>query len=378
MAAKIKILYVLQDLEMGGAERLRFTAEKYINKSRFETIYCCIEKKGVLGEEIERKGGCVICLDTKDEFYNLTATVRLYKVVKKIRPDLVHAALFNANFHARVAGIFSGTPVISEEHGMYFWKKWYHKLIDRILARFTYRIIAASKNVKIFLMKQENIDTEKIEVIYDCVDPESFISHSSSNEARAAISVDNNVYLIGAVGNLRKEKGHDILLDAFREARKRHDARLFIAGDGPLYGYLKQKSEDLGIKDEVRFLRKYSDIAGFLRALDLFVMPSLSEGLGIALIEAVAAGLPCIASNIGGISEIAENFASVTMVKPGDANSLASAIVLEIEKKKIMGSRTQSAGNRVNDLFSPEVYLSHIEELYCRALKRGVLHDSQT
>ena len=367
-----KILFVVQDLEIGGAEQLKLTIEKYIDKDKYETIYCCIKSIGPIGEEIRKRGGQVIVLNTVDNFYNFIATCKLYKLAKRIKPDIIHSMLFNANFHARLTGIMLGIPVIIEEHGLYIWKKWYHILFDKVLANFTKKVIAVSFSVKDFLINQENLNPEKVTVVYDCVDPNFLKTETSRSEERKKLSVTDDTFVIGTVGNLREEKGHRILFHALKQVIiERKKVKLFIVGDGPLYDYLFEQVKRIGIEENVIFMKKKSDISGFLKALDLFVLPSTSEGLGIALIEAIAAGLPCIASNIGGIKEIAEGIRGVILVKPNNPLELGRAIVEEIRTRRLQEDLDSlSKEMKIKSIFTPQVYLERLEEIYNESFKK--------
>lgn len=365
---KKKILFVLQDLEVGGAEQLKLTIEKYINQDKFVTVYCCIERIGTIGREIIKRGGDVITLNSNDKFYNFIAAYKLYKLARKIRPNLIHSALFNANFHARLIGVLVRTPVIIEEHGMYTWKRWYHILIDRLLANFTYKIIVPSRSVKNFLIAQEGLNFDKITVLLNCIDPDFLKSKTTRAEERMRLSVADDDFAIGAVGNLRKEKGHSVLLNAFKKVfAKYSNVRLFIVGDGLLYMHLIEKAKELAVEKNVVFLGRRSNISAFLKALDLFVMPSLSEGLGIALIESIFAGVPSIASDIEGIREVAEEAKGVTLVEPNNAAVLSNAIIKEIENRRknnnlILGQK------EVKETFSPKFYINRLENIYKEAL----------
>jgi len=369
ISAKKKILFVMQDLEMGGAEQLKLCIQKYINKDKYVINYCCIRKIGTVGKEIIKNGGDITCLNTSDKFYNPIVIYRLYKLARKIKPNLIQSALFNANFHARIVGIFIKVPVIIEEHGMYTWKRWYHILIDKILSGFTHKIITPSKSVRDFLIAQEGISCDKIAVVYNCMDPDLLDSKTVKDEERKRLGIRGNDFTIGTVGNLRKEKGHDILLDAFKTVLTGHsNARLFIAGDGYLYDYLIKKARVLSIEKNIVFLGKRLNISGFLRALDLFVMPSLSEGLGMALLEAVYLGVPCVASEVGGLKEISEMIDGITLVRPNDAGALANAIIYKMENN-IETSSSSSDKKETMGIFMPEFYIKSLEKMYNNALR---------
>lgn len=362
---KKKILFVLQDMRTGGAEKIRFIVEKHIDKNVYETVYCCIREVGAIGEEIVKNGGKVICLKTDDRFFNFFATFKLYRAVRSIRPDIIHSVLFNANFHARMVGIFAGKPVITEEQGIYVWKKWYHIIIDRVLARFTRRIIAASNTVKNFLISQEGLEKCKIVVIYNCVDPDSLRLNTTRQDERSRLSVSDKDFIIGAVGNLRKEKAHGTLLDAFKKVAQRcDDTRLFIAGSGPLKDSLCEKARRLDIDKEVVFLGKVNPVAGFLKAIDLFVMPSASEGMPLALLEAIVMQVPCITSDAGGIKEVADKVKGIKMVAVNNHDELANAIICEIEKRRNGAYEPMPLQPGGIDLFMPKAYVNRLENIY--------------
>ncbi|MFA5388578.1 MAG: glycosyltransferase [Candidatus Omnitrophota bacterium] len=360
---KKKILFVLQDLTLGGAEQLKFIVEKHINKNDYSVTYCCIKKRGTIGDKIIKRGGDVIVFNLSDKFYNLIATYRLYRLVKSLKPDLIHSALFNANFHARLAGMLTKIPVITEEHGMYTWKRWYHIAIDIWLAKYTCKIIVPSNSVKEFIVTQEGIGFDKIEVIYNCIDPNALRSNVTRIEARKSLGLSADDFVVGVVGNLRKEKGHSVLLKAFEEVLNIHkNAKLLIAGYGPLDKQLKELSKELGVGEQVVFMGKVINIADFLKSLDLFVMPSLNEGFGIALIEAVYMNVPCIASDIGGIREIAKEFPSITLVAPNNAKALSITIIEAIASKN--NCAAPSTKTNMIRSFTPEFYIDQLEKLY--------------
>ncbi len=359
-----KILFVLQDLELGGAEQLKIIIKKYISKERYSITYCCIRKIGIIGNEIKKIGGDVVTFNLNDKFYNFVATYRLYRIVKNMKPDLIHSALFNANFHARVVGILTKIPVITEEHGMYIWKRWYHVALDRLLARFTYKIITPSYSVKDFIIKQEKIKPDKIIVIYNPIDIERLKSNTTRIEARKSLNVDENNFVIGVVGNLRKEKGHLILLQAFKSVvSKYRNVRLFIAGYGPLYEKLSNISKALKMENNVIFMGKLTNIADFLKSLDLFVMPSLSEGFGMALIEAIYMKVPCIACNVGGIREIAEQFPMIDLIEPNNPEVLSEAILHQIINRTEF-KISISDYNNIKKVYNPKAYVNKLENIY--------------
>ena len=172
---KKKILFLFVHLNYGGAEIGLLTTLKSLDKSRFDPIVVSIEKKGIVGEMIEKSGFKVIYLNDKARIFNIPLIPKIVRILRSEKPDILHTSLFYANFFGRIASLFKKPPIIvSEERSMYTEKKFYHVILDKILSVFTNKIIVCSKSVLDFTSKQEKIEKNKFHLIYNAVDQERF------------------------------------------------------------------------------------------------------------------------------------------------------------------------------------------------------------
>ena len=366
---KIKILFVHQNLDIGGAEVLRKHVLSYLNKERYEADVCCIERRGRIGEEIETLGYKVVVLDRKINIFNSPFILwEMYRLIKKNKYDVIQSSLFYANFFGRVAGILARTPLlIIEEHGIFKWKNKHPFFIwiDRFLARFTYKIICCSESVRDFTANQEGISNDKFLVLRNCLNFNSLDIPETKDEIRKRHSLRQDETIIGIVGVIKKEKGHLYLIDAFNILSKKYkNLRLLIVGDGLLSDDIKKCVDNLGINRSVLFFGWRHDIPQLLKAMDIFVLPSVSEGLGIALLEAMYMKLPIVASDVEDIPEIAYNGINGLLVPPRDSELLASAIEKLILDKRYAERLAEKAQEMVLEGFSAQRYTASLEEIY--------------
>jgi len=178
-------------------------------------------------------------------------------------------------------------------------------------------------------------------------------------------------YIAGIMGRLRPEKGHRLLFDALFEIKEKiPDLNLLVVGTGSLYQELKEYSGSLKMEDRIIFLGFREDIPDVLASLDLFIMPSLSEGLGTAALEAAAAGLPIIASKVGGLPDIVENGKTGILVPPGSSRALAESIKTLYKHRKLARAYALSAREYVQNNFTEEILGEKTEALYQKILAR--------
>lgn len=365
---KKKILFIHQNLIVGGAEELRLTLLKHINRDKFDITVCNIENNGVIGEEIEKLGFSVINLNRRCVFWDIRIILDLYKLIKKKHYDIVQTSLFYANLHGRIAAYLAKTPVIiSEEHSIYEWKARHPIFIlaDKILSKITNRIIACSNSVKEFTIKQEKIPADKFITIHNCIDINKFSIAATKEQLREHYGFSKDEKIVIIVGSLREQKGHKYLLEAFARVKEAiPESKLLIIGSGPEEYRLRNLSKKFNITNSVVFMGIRRDIPQLLKMSDLFVLPSLREGFGIVLLEAMVSGLAIVATAVDGILEVVVEGETGILVPPSDAKALADSIVtiLSDEIKRIEFG--VNAKKRVKSDFTPEKYIEKLTQLY--------------
>jgi glycosyltransferase involved in cell wall biosynthesis len=242
--------------------------------------------------------------------------------------DIVHSHGYKSNSYALASNIHSGVPLVSTCHN---WinssarMSWY-TVIDKMVLRHFNSIVAVSSSVRDQLLKS-GLPDSKVMSIENGVSVEQYRRKSDTVEVRKTLGLGLQTRVIGTVGRLSREKGHIHLLRAARTVlHSGMDCAFLIIGDGPLRAELQQQAESLGIAPHVHFAGMRYDIPRMLPSMDLFVLPSLVEGQPMALLEAMAAEVPVIATRVGDISKIIRNGESGLLVPAADENALSDGI----------------------------------------------------
>lgn len=366
---KIKILYVYHSLNPGGAEELLLTTLKYLDKGRFEPYVCSLSAIGEIGVEVEKMGVKVLALGGRGNLADPICTFALWRAMAKMKPDIVHCHTFYANLHGRIgAKLARVRAIVTAEHSMYRGlKRRRHILADKLLHRFSDRVVCVSEAVKKHAVERWRVPADKFAVIPNAIDLEKFKTLPPQAEARAGFGLSANDKVIGVVATITPWKGHDHLLEAFGSiADRRPETRLLMIGGNPI-GYrdfLERKVARLGLAGRAIFAPESREVLRGLAAMDIFALPTLSEGFGISILEAMASGLPVAASNVGGIPEIITDGENGLLVPPGDAGALAQGLERLIGDHVLARSLAARAKERLLAEYSPEIYINRLQNLY--------------
>jgi glycosyltransferase involved in cell wall biosynthesis len=323
------ILHILPGLWVGGVQSQLLTVLGNYDRSRFCPIVCSLSGSGAIGRKMEDIGVEVVCLNKFGHGLDLTIIVDLYRLMKKREIMIVRTHQYHANLYGRIAANLAGVPcIIASIHNIYNRdRKIHRRMINRFLAGLTDKIIAVSETVGRDIMKYDSIPKDKIMVIYNGIEINRFLQMSNGSSVRMEFNIPSSVPVIGIVGRLVHQKGHKYLLEAMVRIKARFPGSLLlIVGDGPLKGELTAYATAQGLGEDVIFAGSRMDIPDLLAAIDIFVFPSFREGLGNALLEAMAAGKPIIATDIAPMREIINSAEVGILVPPKDSGALASAI----------------------------------------------------
>jgi glycosyltransferase involved in cell wall biosynthesis len=234
----------------------------------------------------------------------------------------------------------------------------------RLIARLVHRYMAVSRSVASHLRTEFGIDARKVEVVYDGIDLNEW-DRERAPATRDALLGGKTGPLVITVARLADGKGH---LDLLAAARQVPDAVFVLVGDGPLRALLESEASNLGVADRVRFLGERQDVPGLLACADLFVLPSLSEGLGVCLLESMAAGVPIVATAIGGIDEVIEASRTGLLVPPATPSAIADAIVRLWGDPLLARTLTAAARETVRERFDAKRMVSHVTRVYDEVL----------
>jgi glycosyltransferase involved in cell wall biosynthesis len=242
--------------------------------------------------------------------------------------DLVHTHLFHADIIGGFAARLAGIPhVLKSLHNMGTWKKRHHLVAERLLAGRADRVICCSHHLAEAAIRQERLDPARVVTIYHGVDVARFRPEIDRRAYRESLGLDPTARVVGTVGRLIKEKGHRYLLEAVPAIRAAHpNAQFLIVGEGPLKAEMEGWIRAQGLDAVVKLAGARGDIPELLSVMDVFAFPSLLEGLGIAVLEAMAARIPVVASDIRPLSEIVRHGENGLLIEPKNVAALASAV----------------------------------------------------
>jgi glycosyltransferase involved in cell wall biosynthesis len=364
----IKICYIIGQLNRAGAERQLFELAKGINKKTFHPIVVSLSQGGFWSEEIRKLNIEVIEIPRKKhkEFARL---FRLVAVLKKIKPCIIHTFLFSGNTYGRVAGILTRVPfIIASERNLPEVgkdKNIFKLYIDKILALFTDGIICNSHKAADTLIKKYSFDEKKVFTVHNGINGADFLGKNNSHGREIASHV------IGTVGRLYPQKNHKLFLNMAKlllHMSKDGDMKFLIVGDGPSRNELEDYARHLNIDSSIIFAGERTDVPELLQDMDVFVMTSSYEGLSNTVMEAMLAGLPVVATDVGGNSELVIDGKTGFLCPPDDEHALTERVISLVKDQKnakLMGDQGKS---RILNEFTIEKMVRETEDTYRKLL----------
>jgi glycosyltransferase involved in cell wall biosynthesis len=354
---KINIAFVLCGLDYGGAERLVLDLIKNIDREIFNVHLITIKGGGKLLAEFE-KTGIQIKLFNKTSKLGLKTIWEIKKYFKQQKIDIVHTHLFAGDIWGGIAACLARVPIIvSTEHNLNLDEGWLRKIFKNFSSVYMRKIFAVSEAVREYLIKLEKINPEKIKVIYNGVDLAKFgfIKDYHFNSSQTTL---------GLIGRLEPQKGHLVALEALERSIVRYpDLKLIIMGDGSLKPIIEQRIKELDLTDRVIWQATQTDVIPIFRQLDILIVPSLWEGLGIIVLEAMACGLPVITSEVNGLKELIVDGQNGWLFTPSDSLMLAEKIKSLINNQTDLEIIRQNGRKMVEQKFN----IKNISQQYQQA-----------
>lgn len=370
-----KVAHVVLSLNVGGLERVVLRLLDRMARDRFAPVVCALQEPGALAEELARLGVPLVVLSRKPGL-DPGLPLRLSAWLRREGIGLVHTHNPGPHLYGALAAALAraaalpgggGPRVIHTKHGRNYPKQKRKVLVNRLAAALTDRVVAVSDDARAVALEVEHVDPAKVVTILNGVDTDVF-RPGDAVAARARLGVPATGYHVGCVARLSPEKDHATLLDAFARLRAaRPDAHLTLIGDGPRRPALEAQAARLGLGGAVTFTGTRGDVAELLPAFDVFALASLTEGISLTLIEAAAAGLPIVATRVGGNPEIVVDGETGMLVPPGAPETLAGALeaVAVRNDRAEMGLRGRA---RVMERFGIDRMARAYEDLYDEVL----------
>ncbi len=356
------ILFVTVGYTLGGSENMIARIAPRLKMRGYKVRVLAFKGWGPVSDKLNARKIECIALKGKGKF-DLRVLWRYFLHLRKTPPDLIIAFLYRAYIPTRIFGFLLGIPNISSVRDVQQWMNSFHIFFEKITANFSVVIYSCSNAVTRFLTQKLGIKKERIVTIPNGIDVDSFSVKIDREKKLQELGLNSKTKIVGTVCRLHEpKKGIKTLLEATKDLQKEIDFQLLIVGTGKDEVSLRQMAQ--AEKINVSFLGERKDVKELLQVMDIFVLASLYEGFPVVALEAMAAGLPIVASSVGGLIEAVSDGETGFLVEPGNPAILADRIK-ELLLKDSMRRKFGKAGfMRVKENFSLEKTVGKIENLW--------------
>jgi glycosyltransferase involved in cell wall biosynthesis len=359
-------MHVVPSLGVGGLEQVVAALCAATDPARFECSVLCLNSVGEIGERLRDEGYPVFDVGRKDGRPNYLAFMEAARVLRRERIDVVHShntqAFVDGSLGAKLAGV---ERIVHSDHARLFPDKRRWLFAEWIVSHFAHRVVAVSDHTAAELRRHVGIAARKLVTIPNGIVGDPFDRRVEPGAKRRELQLEGMGPVLGIGARLEAQKAHADLLEAVGIlTREFPDLVLLICGDGSLAEDLKEQARRLGIERNVRFLGVRFDMPELLRAFDLYVLPSIWEGLPMALIEAMAAGCPIVASRVGGVPMAVIDGVTGTTVPPSQPAELARAVAELLRDPERMGLYARNGRRLFEERFTVDHMARAYEALY--------------
>ncbi|MDP4528121.1 glycosyltransferase [Alkalimonas delamerensis] len=364
-----RVLHITYDMGIGGTEQVINQLIRGMDKSAVEHRICCIEGSvGAIGQALQSEGVGIEVL-TRQPGFDWALIKGIRQLIKAHRIDIVHCHQYTPWVYGWFAALGTKAKVIFTEHGRFFPDRHRRKawLINKLMAATTAKITAISKATKAALVEYEFIPASKIEVIYNGIKP-LVSTEAGRAQARQELGIKPEQRVIGTVARLDPIKNQAMMLEAFALlAPEFPDLVLLLVGDGPERHNLEQQAGRLNISDRVIFAGFKSPATDYMALMELFLLPSLSEGTSMTLLEAMSLGIPCVVSDVGGNPEVVQHEYCGLVLAQNTADTLKGSVVQLLANPAKHAQLGQGAQSAFEQQFSASACCTAFTALYLKA-----------
>jgi glycosyltransferase involved in cell wall biosynthesis len=363
---KCRVLQVTPSLGYGGMERVAATIARNLDRDRFEVSFLCLRQAGPLGEELEAAGFRVEVLPGGRNAADYRSSVKVARHFRRTAPSVVHTHNTHALIDCGIGGLLAGRPaLVHTDHARQFPDRLRYVVAEHLLSRLTYRMVGVSDHTTENLRRYERIPKRKLVTIPNSVDIPPFDRREAREAVRSELRIAEDDVVLGSAVRLTAQKGLTYLIEAFaRLVVANPKALLVIAGTGPDHEPLTSLAREIGVADRVRFIGARSDVPRLLCGLDVYVLPSVWEGMPLGVLEAMAVGCPVVATRVGGVPEMIDHGRSGLIVPSRNVEALAAAIARVLNDLDASRVMAQQALERFQTRFSLSAMIRAYEELY--------------
>jgi glycosyltransferase involved in cell wall biosynthesis len=367
----IKITHLITELSYGGAQKVLINLLSNIDKEKYKcSVVCFYNGESPVAQDIRDLSIEVIDLKMTNKF-RVDALYRLSSILKSQKPNILHSWMFHPVLAGRIFGCLHKIPVIiSSRHNVNIGGL-FREMINRLTAQMDDHVIAVCEVARQTEIKRAHILPDKVTTIYNGINLEEYLTIlRSRDEIRKYLGVTNEDFVVVSTGRMHYQKGYSILINAISLITNTYPSiKLLLVGDGPVRSILEKYALELGISNQIMFTGQRSDISDILHASDVYISSSLWEGSSISIIEAMASGLPIIATKVGGTPELVEDKVSGILVPSRNPSIIAQAIIELYTNAELRKNIGIQARQRAIKNFSSKEMVKKIEKLYLKLLK---------
>ena len=367
---KKNVLQLVNGFGIGGAEKALLELVRRLDRDKYRVIVCSVGQGGILETEFKNYADRVAVFPKKFSF-DISLIWKVAKLMQKENIDIVQTTLFYADIIGTFAAMLARVPVmiswqtaLALPTGHLKDDKLRHTTSYKYAVKHIDKIIAVSDDIKTFFVEKRGIEADKIITIPYGVDLDLY---SCRNGIKKREELNLNAFdpVIGVVGHLSEVKGHTYLIEAAPKICKEFpDVKFVFAGSGPQRETLEKQVKNLNLSSNFHFLGVRRDIPELLNIIDIFVLPSLFEGLPNVILEAMASSKPVVASAVGGIPEAVQHQVTGLLVPPKDPDALADAILKMLADREWATNMGKEGRKRVEEFFSIENEVKKIQQVY--------------
>ncbi|MEI6825841.1 MAG: glycosyltransferase [Desulfuromonadales bacterium] len=361
-----KVMFMIWALEVGGAERLLVKLAEYISRGDYDVSVVCISREGVWASDLKQTDVKVICTRKKTGF-DPSILFKLIKIIKSEKPDIVNTYLWTADVWGRLAAICAGTPhIVVTEQNVDIWKRWYHIVIDKILFKFTRCAICVSDEVVNYYRDTIGLEDKQLKMIPNAIDVSLFDGGVLREDLRGQLGIKENEFIFTCSARLHIQKAHEVLIEAVKILTEKQvtNFRVLLVGEGLRNEELRRLVDSQGLGARINFLGLRQDIPGILLQSDAFVLSSDYEGLSLAILEAMAARLPIVATTVGGNPQVIDDGITGFLVPPRNSLLLAEAMERLINDPELAKQMGEAGRGKVEGTYDIQSVTRQTVELF--------------
>jgi glycosyltransferase involved in cell wall biosynthesis len=370
-------LHVAESAGWAGGEAYLVRLAAALDRRRF-TLAVVVPATGPLTERLAAVGIPTFVVPLATRLLNPRALGMLIRVFRREQPAIVQSHGARTNVYAKIAARLVGVPVVvATVHNSLFdyevgaLRRWLYLAAERLTAPLAYRVVAVSHAVGRDLVMRYRLPADRVVVIQNGIDPAKFVPQRSPAAARAELGLPPETRLIGLVGRLTRQKGQDLLVAALPSlVTASPKLRCLFIGEGELGPELRAQAEALGVASHCVFLGARHDVADLVAILDVVVLPSRSEGLPFALLEAMVLARPVVATRVGGNPEVVEDGRTGLLVPPENPAALSEAVRFLLDHPAEAAAMGRRGRERAAQDFSLARSVGALQELYGSAAAR--------